>query len=142
MRFSSFLKQTLTKACICFSLITAAYAGLSMIVNVDDQRVLLDAGRILLFFVASILFAIGNIIFSLKSINVGLRVLFHYIIYLLSVYICLILPSNAEASSSIVALTLFSVLYAISLTVILIVKSRYKVRNEKQQKYDAKFIKK
>ena len=141
MTFGSLIKKTLTKACIFFSFITAAYAGLSMIVNVDDELVLLDASRLLLFFFGSIFFAIGNMILAADKISMALRVFLHYVIYLLSVYFFFMLPIKPEASATIIALTFFSVVYAISLSIVLAVKSRYKVRSEKQQEYKPKFKK-
>lgn len=141
MTFGSFLKQTLTKACIYFSFITAAYAGLAMIINVDDKLVLLDASRILLFFVASILFAVGNMLLALQRLGMGIRIFLHYALYLITVYICFMLPIKPEASATIVALALFSVVYAICLAVFLVVKSRYKTRSEKNQEYRPNFKK-
>jgi hypothetical protein len=51
------------------------------------------------------------------------------------------LPIKPEASATIIALTFFSIVYAISLSIVLVVKSRYKTRTEKQQAYNPKFKK-
>ena len=52
------LKKTVLKilnhACVTFSVITAVYALIVMLVNVEDDTILLDAGRILLFFLFSL----------------------------------------------------------------------------------------
>ena len=107
----------------------------------DDELVLLDAGRVLLFFVASILFAIGNSFFAFNKLNAPLKVFLHYLVYLFTFCACFMLPISPESSTMIVGIVLFTVIYAISLAVILVVRSRYKVRAEKQQEYKSQFKK-
>ena len=135
------VKKILTKACIYFSIITAVYTVLVMITNVDDELVLLDASRIMLFFVGAVLFSIGNMLLKLPSLNSALKVFLHYIIFLFTFYICFLMPMNAETSSTIVGLTLFSILYAIVMAIFLLIRSRYASRNSKQAEYTPKFKK-
>ena len=141
MTLSAIIKRIFTKACVYFSIITALYALLVMITNVDDELVLLDAGRILLFFVASTLFAVANILLSLDKLNGPLKVFLHYLVYLFTFCTCFMLPISPEASTMVIGIVLFTIVYAILLTMILVVRSRYKVRAEKQQDYKSQYKK-
>ena len=141
MTVSSFIKRTLTKSCVYFTLITAIYAIIVMIINVDDDLVLLDAGRVLLFFVASLLFAIGNMLSSLSKMNGALKVVLHYLVYLFTFCSCFMLPILPDASAMIIGITLFTFIYAIALVIFLVVRSRYKTRSEIQEDYRPRFKK-
>ena len=141
MTLSAILKKFFTKSCVYFSVLTALYALLVMITNVDDELVLLDAARILLFFVASMLFSLANILLSFGKLSGPLKVLLHYLICLLTFCTCFMLPISPESSTMVVGIVLFTIIYAISLTVILVVRSRYKVRAEKHEDYTTQFKK-
>ena len=141
MTLSAIIKKIFSKTCVYFSVITALYALLVMITNVDDELVLLDAARVLLFFVASILFAIANALLSFGKLSGPIKVFLHYLVYLFTFAACFMLPISPENSTFIVGIVLFTIVYAFALTVILIIRSRYKVRAEKQQDYKSQFKK-
>ena len=141
MKIGTLIKKAFSVGCIYFTLITAVYSLLAMIVNVDDERVLIDAARVLLFFVASLLFAAGNAVLKLPKPNGALRVFLHYLIYLFAFCACFMLPISPEASGMIIGITLFTLIYAVSMAIVLAVKSRYKRRDDAQSAYDPKFKK-
>ena len=140
MTVSAIIKKIFSKACVYFTVITALYALIVMIIRVDDNGVYLEAGRTLLFFVASLLFAVANIILTLK-LNGPLKVFLHYLFYLFTFCTCFMLPLSPESSTMIVGIVLFTILYAVALTLILVVRSRYKVRTEKEQEYKMQYKK-
>jgi hypothetical protein len=141
MNIGSFFKKTFSRASVYFTLITAIYALIVMIVNVDDKLVLLDAGRVLLFFVASFLFSLGNAFLAVKKFAGPLRVFLHYLVYLFAFCACFLLPISLDTSGTIVGVTLFTIIYAISLAIVLLVRSRYKTRTELQNDYSPQFKK-
>ncbi len=141
MNISDFIKKTFSRACVYFSLITAIYALLVMIVNVDDELVLLDAGRVLLFFVASFLFSLGNNLLSVKKLAGPARIVLHYLVYLFAFCACFLLPISPEPSGTIVGITLFTIIYAVALAIVLLVRSRYKTRSELREDYRPQFKK-
>ena len=71
MTVKGFIKKTLTHACVYFTVIMLFYIIIAAIVNVNDSRLLLEAGRTALFFVFSLLLACANTVFSIKALSGG-----------------------------------------------------------------------
>ena len=141
MKKNNIINKLFSKTCAYFSVMTALYALISWMINVDDGLVLVDASKILFFSVASVLFAAGSIILASELMNPPLRVFVHYLIYVFAFLTCFILPANSDASTGIVMAALFSIVYAIVLTIILVIRSRYKKRAEKTKDYKRQFRK-
>ena len=141
MNLKSIIKKILTNACVYFSIITAIYAVVVMIVYVDDTSVLLDASRVLLFFVASLLFACANGIFGLAKLPSPAKLLIHYLLSLFAFYSCMMLPISPDPSVLLVGLSLFSVFYFILAALIALFTSRYKARENKTTEYKSQFKK-
>ena len=139
MNFKALIKKIFTNACIYFSIVTALYALIVLIVYVDDTEVLLDASRVLLFFVASILVAIANGIFKIKKLHGALRLFLHYIITIFAFYACLMLPISPPASTLTVGLVAFSVVYIIVAALVALFRARYKSKADVSGEYRSQF---
>ena len=139
MDIKGLIKKMFTNACVYFSIVTALYALIVVIVYVDDEKVLLDAARVLLFFVASLLIAIANGIFKIKKLHGGIRLAIHYIITLFAFYSCFMLPISPEPSTMTVGLVTASVIYFIVAAIAALFRSRYKAKADVDVAYKSQF---
>lgn len=141
MNLSSQIKKSFQRACVYFSLITAVYALISWVINVEDGVVMLDAARVLLFFLASLLFALGNFFLKLEKMNGGVRIIIHYLLFLLAFYSCFMLPIAPEASTALIGVILFTLGYAVVMLLCSVIGSRYKRRRELASEYKSQYKK-
>ena len=84
MNIRKIIKKLLTDTSIYFTVITAIYTLIMMIVNVSDNAVGLEAERLLLIFVFSALAALAQLLLGLKTLHGALRILLHGGILLLA----------------------------------------------------------
>ena len=141
MTVKDFIKKLLCRACIYFSCIMLCYIIVAAIVNVGDGDLLLEAGRTVLFFVFSLLFALANALFAFDKMSGGTRVLLHYLITAFAFYACFMLPLSMRASSIIVGLVVFSLVYFAVLGLSSLFRSRYRANIERAQKYQKQYDK-
>ncbi len=141
MNFRSFLKKVLTNACVYFSIVTAIYSVVVMIMYLDDDRVLLDASRVLLFFFASLLFSLACGVFKINKLHGALKLIIHYLLSTFAFASCMLLPLSLDPTSTLVGIILFSVIYFICAALIALFKSRYRRRIEETGEYKSQFSK-
>ena len=141
MDFKSLLKKILTNACVYFSVVTAIYSLVVIIVYFDDERVLLDAVRVMLFFLASFLFALANGVLRISRIHGGVRILIHFLLSFFAIWSCMLLPLSLDSRSMIVGIVVFAVLYFAIAGIIAAFRSRYKTKMGKVDEYKSQFTK-
>ncbi len=134
-----FIWKILNQACVIFSVIVALYSVVAMIVNVNDDRILLDAGRVLLFFLFSLLFAIANGILKQKSIPSGARLPIHFLISALAFYMCFLLPLNMPGTTVLIGMFFFILLYFLTAAVIAAFLSSFRKKKEKTEDYQKQY---
>lgn len=126
---------------IYFTLITAAYAALMMVVNVSVEEPAIRASWLLYIFIFSILGALSMCIFRIDSMNKALRIAIQYVILLFGSYVCFFLPLSFSGSQIMIGLTLVTVLYAVILGVYLLFSHRLNKNRKKEEVYESKFKK-
>ncbi len=139
MTVKSFIKKTLNNSCIFFSAIMLAYIICAAIANVGGDALLLDAERTVLFYFFSLLLSFANALFLLQRLKSGVKILLHYVIVLFAFYTCFMLPLSMRASSVIIGIVLFTVLYFAITGIIAAVRSRYRSKLEKTQEYKKQY---
>ena len=141
MDVKKLIKKTLNSTCIFFTIITALYMLIMLIINVSDGSAQIEAERVLLFFVFSLLLSIANALVKAKAIHIALRYLIHYLICAIGFWLCFCLPNKMDASKTLVGLVLFSILYAIIMTLRGIFSRRFKKIKQKEsnEKYEKQF---
>lgn len=142
MNIKQAIKKALCHSCIYFTVITALYALIAMLVNVEDDTVLLDAGRLLLFFLFSVLMAMANGIRVLTRIPGILRLLIHYAITLFAFFSCFMLPISPTSSQNLIGFAIFTILYAIIAAIVGVISARYRALSEQDKTYTNQFSKK
>ena len=141
MNIKTILKNMLRDTSIYFTLITAAYAALMMVVNVSVEEPAIRASWLLYIFIFSILGALSQCIFRIDSMNKALRIAIQYVILLFGSYVCFFLPLSFSGSQIMIGLTLVTVLYAVILGVYLLFSHRLNKNRKKEEVYESKFKK-
>lgn len=142
MNIRKVLNRMLTDTAVYFTLISAVYAALMMIVNVNEPEVLMSASQLLLIFVFSALAAISQCIYRISSINKALRVLIQYAILTVSFYVCFLLPLQSMSGSHVVVgITVFTAVYFICFGIGSFFAWRFKENTKKEEVYENKFKK-
>ncbi len=141
MNIKTILKNMLRDTSIYFTLITAAYAALMMVVNVSVEEPAIRASWLLYIFIFSILGALSQCIFRIDSMNKALRIAIQYVILLFGSYVCFFLPLAFSGSQVMIGLTLVTVLYAVILGVYLLFSHRLNKNRKKEEVYESKFKK-
>ena len=139
MEIKKLLKRMLNSTCIIFTVVTAVYMLVLQITNITDADAGVEAGRVLLFFVFSFLLSIANMLFAIKKIHIALRYILHYVIVTFGFWACFCLPNNMNASRTLVGLVIFSVVYAIVMTIIGLFSRRLKKMQKNEKKYEKQF---
>ena len=142
MNIKEFIKKTLVRSCVYFTIATALYSLVVMTIYVDDKLVLLDASRVLLFYVASLLLSCAGVIFMIEKLHVALRFLIHYLLSTFAFCSCLMLPISPDPSTMVVGIVLFSVAYLIIAGIIALFRSRYRALSSEKKEYNSQFSKK
>lgn len=142
MNIKEFIKKTLARSCVYFTIATAMYSLVVMTIYVDDKQVLLDASRVLLFYVASLLLSCAGVIFKIERLHVALRFLIHYLLSTFAFCSCLMLPISPDSSTMVVGIVLFSVAYLIIAGIVALFRSRYRALTAEKKEYKSQFTKK
>ena len=141
MNIKTILKNMLRDTSIYFTLITAAYAALMMVVNVSVEEPAIRASWLLYIFIFSVLGALSMCIFRIDTMNKALRVAIQYVILLFGSYVCFFLPLSFSGSQIMIGLTFVSVIYAVILGVYLFFSYRLNKNRKKEEVYESKFKK-
>jgi len=139
MNVKFFIKRLLTNSCIYFSIIMVLYALVTLVMNVNDDEVLLDAGRVLLFYVFALLFAAANSIKEIKALHKAVAILLHYAITAFAFYACFFLPINMTPSNVFIGLAIYTVAYVIVSVIMAVFKARFRANAEVKQDYKPQF---
>ena len=139
MEIGKILKKLLTDTSVYFTLLTAAYALLHIVVNVNDEEFLFDAVRILLNFVFAGLAALAQWIYRIKSISAPVRVLCHYAILALAFFLCFLLSLSLPAAQVVIGLFAFTVFYAAVMGVIALFTARFRKNARAEVEYKSQF---
>ena len=141
MNIKSLFKKILTTTSIYFTVITAIYTLLVMVVNVSSDEILLSAEQLLLNAMFSLLAAIAWQIYRYEKMSGALRRLSHYGITILAFYLCFLLPAGMNAAQVLIGLVAYTLLYFLVVGVIALFKSRFRANAEKEAPYENRYKK-
>ena len=142
MEIKQLIKKYITKACIYFTLITAAYMLGMVFINTSTDSPAVEASRVLLLFTFSILWAIADSIRAFKKIPAPLGRVIHFVICLFAFYTCFMLAVRMHPSNIITGLVIFSLAYWCILAIKTFFASRLQRNRESSQEYKGQFKKK
>ena len=133
-----FLKNTLTRAVIYFTILTSIFALIILLVYSDNpEGANISALRTFLFLPFCIAFGAANTIITLETPGPAARWFLHGLLTVVSGYLCLILPatSDRKGSEKLVGFLSFLVVYVVLITVFIVFKGRIKTAREKESLY-------
>ncbi len=148
MKLIPIIKKVLTTTCVVFTASVFAFSTLlSMMGVADDAKFFVDRLYILLLF--AFIASLAALIFSVRKLHTAIKVVIHYIICFLDMYLCVFviffktsgMEQHVEGytpSQILVASVMFTVVYAVVIAVCLIVgktsKKKHNVTYTKQFK--------
>ena len=135
MNIKATVKRVISHTSVYFTVLTALYAFLVMIVNVSDEGAKLLASQLLFIFIFSILAAIGQEFLSGNRLSAGVSIVFHYLTLLFGFYTCFLLPLGMQGAQVFVGIVLFSLLYGIVMGVRAIIRARFRANTKKEEEY-------
>ena len=144
MDIKSIIKKVLLSTCVFFTAITVLYCTLVAILNPDAKQILFEGTRIVLFFIFSLLVSLANAVLSVQIIPSVARRIIHYVLCAIAFYLCVLFPlvqAQTTASFIFVGLSLFTVLYVLTVVLINVIKSKNQRNKEKKETYTNQFSK-
>ena len=141
MGIGKLIKKYLCAACVCFTVVTAIYMLIMVLIYPEDDKVLVEASSVVLFFVFSVIFSTANAILSIEKINAPLRYVAHYLLCVFGFYTCLLLP-YATTGAAIIFSVVFTFFYVIVMVIIGVFRSRLRKNREATAAYTKQFNKK
>ena len=137
MNIFKIIKKSLTEACVFFCVIFAIFAPISL--TVDKAEGLYPLEQTFLFFIFALLFSLANAVYRMKALGGGLRLFLHYLITLLSFYLCFMLYMGMVGMQVLVGIFLYTVIYFIVAGIIALFKSRFNRLKNEHSAYEKKF---
>ena len=144
MDLKKFIKNTLSRACIYFSIITLFYGLIVALVYTESDEILLEGTRIYFFFLFSLIFSAANSVLAVKSISSFLRQILHYFITVFAFLFAILLPATNEKTGAgfvVVGLSALTLIYVLLLVAISVVKSFIAKKRNKEEEYKKHFSK-
>lgn len=137
-----FFKKLLVNASVYFTLITAAYALITVFIHVGEERVLLSAVQMLYNFLFALLAAVAWNLYRMPQWSGALRLLLHYGILILAFYACFLFPASMRSAQIIIGIVLFTVLYALLMLIAHAFIAKLRANAQKEVPYEKQFQKK
>ncbi len=141
MEMKKLLKTMLTETSVFFTVITALYALLMMIVNTGDEEILLSAERLLLNFMFAWLSSLAQALYRMKNVPRVGRSLLRYAVFTLSFYLCFLLPAAMTAPQILIGLVLFTLAYGAIMGIGSLFLTRFRENTRPAQDYQNQFKK-
>lgn len=141
MNIKTLLKKILMTASVYFTVITAIYTLLVMVVNVTEDEILLSAEQLLFNFLFSVLAAIAWQLYRAKSIAGALRLVLHFGITALSFYLCFLLPAGMTSAQVLIGLFAYTLVYFLIVGGTAFFKARFRANAEKEAPYENRYKK-
>ena len=141
MKFSKILKNLVIDTSIFFTVITAIYSAIMLIIDVGSGEPAMKASWLLYIFLFSLLAAISQCIYRITSLHKALRVVIQYAILLFASYICLFAPLNMAGGQVLIGFFLVSIIYFVCYGIGAFFIWRFNRMTKKEEVYEEKFKK-
>lgn len=139
-----YLRRILVHTCVYFT-VTSFFILLIYQILSKDTTYGLQPLAMVLIFPFSLLFAVANIQFAHAKLPMAARVLIHYALTVGGAFVCLYLPNKSNGSTAAQGFILFltfSILYAIIMTVFLLIRARARRVTRDETEYQSVYKKK
>ena len=141
MNIKKILKNMLTDTSAFFTVITAIYAALMMVVNVEIEEPAIRVSFLLYIFLFSLLGGLSMLFYRIDSWNLALRVCIQYALILFGSYVCFFIPLALNGSSVMIGLAAVTVIYFMIWGIYTFITWKFKQNSKKEEVYENKFKK-
>lgn len=141
MNIKKILKNMLTDTSMFFTVITAIYAALMMVVNVGTEEPAIRASWLLYIFVFSVLGGISQCIYRIDQWNKALRVASQYMILLFGSCTCFFIPLSLSGSHMMIGVVAVTVIYFSIFGIASFFSWSFRRNSKKEEVYESKFKK-
>ena len=141
MNIKKILKNMLTDTSAFFTVITAIYAALMMVVNIGTEEPAIRASWLLYIFLFSLLGALSQCIYRIDSWNKALRVAIQYVILLFGSYVCFFVPLSFSGSQIMIGFTAVTVIYFGIFGIAAFLSWSFRRNSKTEEVYESKFKK-
>lgn len=125
-----YLKTWLTGACVSFTVITLVFATLNLMLSSDAKDASILSVPLWSTIPCALFMSAAGMLRKSNLAARWIRILSHYIINVLSVFILLYLPVAAEGSTRLVMFFLLTLLYWIIFGICALIRSRLRILQE------------
>ncbi len=139
MEMKKFFKTMLVETSVFFTVITALYSLLMIIVNVGADEILLSAERLLLNFMFAWLASLAQALYRMKNIPEAGRSVLRFGVFAISFYLCFLLPASMSASQILIGLVLFTLAYVAVMGICALFLSRFRANARPAEEYKSQF---
>lgn len=139
MNIKATVKRMISHTSIYFTVLTAIYAFLVMVVNVSDEGAKLLVSQVLFLFLFSLLASAGQELLNWNQIPRGVGILLHYITLLFGFYTCFLIPMGMQGSKVFVGIFLFTLVYALIMGVRALIRARLRANSKKTEAYNKQY---
>lgn len=141
MKTMDFIKKIAARGCVIFTIVTLIVYSIGSIVSDSERSFIPSIKFIWLFFAFSVLLAAANEILSVKKISLGVRMLIHFAVCAALYFVCVVLCGGfiSSGAQTLIAMTMFVIVYLICGIFIAIVLSRREKKSADNEKYQSQF---
>ena len=141
MSFKSSVKQILTHGCVLFTVLSVTMYSASAIFSGKLNGWIPKLDLILMLLAMSFAICAANLLFKSEKVPVALRVPIHFVILGIVYYFLFIVWGGfaKNGGTTLVALILYTVIYAVCISVYFAVRGIIKKNNNKKQEYSSMF---
>ena len=141
MNIKKILKNLLTDTSLFFTVVTAVYAAIMMVVNIEIEEPAIRASFLLYIFIFSFLGGLSCLFYRIESWNLALRICIQYALIIFGSYVCFFLPLSFTGSQVMIGLTAASLIYLAIRGTLIFVNWRFKENSKQEEIYESKFKK-
>ena len=141
MNIKKALKNLLCDTSVFFTVVTAIYAAIMMVVNVEVEEPAIRASFLLYIFLFSILGGLSMLFYRIEAWNLALRVCIQYALILFGAYVCFFLPLSFAGSQMVIGLTAVTLIYFAIWGISAFLSWKFKQNTKKDEIYESKFRK-
>ena len=141
MNIKKALKNLLCDTSVFFTVVTAIYAAIMMVVNVEVEEPAIRASFLLYIFLFSLLGGLSGVFYRIEAWNLALRVCIQYALILFGAYVCFFLPLSFAGSQMVIGLTAVTLIYFAIWGISAFLGWKFKQNTKKDEIYESKFKK-
>ena len=141
MNIKKILKDLITDTSLFFTVVTAIYAAIMMIVNIEIEEPAIRASFLLYIFLFSCLGGLSCLFYRIEAWNLALRICIQYALIIFGAYVCFFLPLSFTGSQVMIGLTATSIIYFAIRGILILVNWKFKENSKQEEIYENKFKK-